>query len=295
MSQAVALPAPVAAARSPALALLARASRIARTRIGLALVLVVVAVALVGPLLAPHPPTVFVAAPYAPASRAALFGADNLGRDVLSRFLWGGRSILGLSIAATVIGLGFGIAVGLVAAYRRGWPDEVLMRAMDVLLAFPQIVFVLLLVAGFGPQLWLIVLAVGLTHMPRVARVARGAAVEVVARDFVRSAEALGESRWRILAAEVLPNISSPLLVEFGLRLTYSIGLIAAVSFLGFGLQPPAADWGLMINENRIGLTLQPWAVVLPVAAIGLLTVGMNLVTDGIARAAIGLGGRAVP
>jgi peptide/nickel transport system permease protein len=166
---------------------------------------------------------------------------------------------------------------------------------MDVLLAFPQIVFVLLLVAGFGPQLWLIVLAVGLTHMPRVARVARGAAVEVVVRDFVRSAEALGESWWRILAAEVLPNISSPLLVEFGLRLTYSIGLIAAVSFLGFGLQPPAADWGLMINENRIGLTLQPWAVVLPVAAIGLLTVGMNLVTDGIARAAIGIGGRAAP
>jgi peptide/nickel transport system permease protein len=120
--------------------------------------------------------------------------------------------------------------------------------------------------------------------------VTRGAALEVVERDFVKSAEALGESRWSILVGELLPNISSPLLVEFGLRLTYSIGLVAAVSFLGFGLQPPAADWGLMINENRVGLTIQPWPVVLPVIAVGLLTIGTNLITDGIARAAIGIG-----
>jgi peptide/nickel transport system permease protein len=270
--------------RHPVFVLLAQASRLTRTRIGITIVAVVVAVALFGPLLAPHSPTMFVAPPYAPPSAKALFGADNLGRDVLSRFLCGGGSILGLSLAATVIGLGAGITVGLVAAYARGAVDEVLMRLMDVLLAFPQIVFVLLLVASLGPQLWLIVLTVGLTH------VARGAALGVVERDFVRAAEALGETRTRILAAEVLPNMSSPLLVEFGLRLTYSIGLIAAVSFLGFGLQPPAADWGLMINENRIGVTLQPWGVVLPVAAIGLLTVGMNLITDGVARVAIGLG-----
>ena len=111
----------------------------------------------------------------------------------------------------------------------------------------------------------------------------------MVERDFVKSATALGESTWHILGAELLPNISSPLLVEFGLRLTYSIGIIAAVGFMGFGLQPPAADWGLMINENRIGLTIQPWPVLLPVIAIGLLTVGMNLFTDGIARASIGI------
>jgi peptide/nickel transport system permease protein len=160
---------------------------------------------------------------------------------------------------------------------------------MDVLLAFPQVVFVLLLVASFGPQIWLIIVTVALSHAPRVARVARGAALEVVERDFVKSAQALGERRARILLAEILPNMSSPLLVELGLRLTYSIGLIAAVGFMGFGLQPPAADWGLMINENRLGLTIQPWAVALPVLAIGLLTIGVNLVADGIARAAIGL------
>jgi len=269
---------------------LRRASTLARTQLGLAIVVAIVAIALLGPLFAPHSPTSFVAPPFAPPSGVAALGADYLGRDVLSRFLWGGRSVLALSLLATVFGLVAGLSVGLVAAYRRDWLDDVLMRGMDILLAFPQIVFVLLLVSTIGPKLWLIVLTVGASHAPRVARVTRGAALDVVERDFVKSAEALGESQWRILASEILPNISSPLLVEFGLRLTYSIGLVAAVSFLGFGLQPPAADWGLMINENRIGLTIQPWTVVLPVAAIGLLTIGTNLVTDGIARVAIGIG-----
>ena len=276
------------APRSPAL--WRQALGLNRTRIGLAIVILVGAVAWLGPYAAPYGATEFVDAAYAPPSAAALFGADNLGRDVLSRFLSGGRSVLTLSLIATLLGVAGGTAIGLVAAYARGrWPDELLMRAMDILLAFPQIVFVLLLVASFGPRLWLIIATVAMTHVPRVARVARGAALEVVERDFVKSAEALGETRRHILFAEILPNMSSPLLVELGLRLTYSIGLIAAVSFLGFGLQPPAADWGLMINENRLGLTIQPWAVALPVLAIGLLTVGVNLVADGIARAAIGL------
>jgi peptide/nickel transport system permease protein len=183
-----------------------------------------------------------------------------------------------------------GVTIGLLAAYTRNWLDDVLMRAMDVVLAFPQIVFALLLISTVGPQFWLIVLTVGASHAPRVARVTRAAAMEIMVRDFVLFAEALGEARRRILFGEVLPNISSPLLVEFGLRLTYSIGLVAAISFLGFGMQPPAADWGLMINENRIGLTIQPWPVLLPVVAIGLLTIGTNLITDGISRAAIGLG-----
>jgi peptide/nickel transport system permease protein len=275
--------------RRPWLGILRGALRLGRTKIGVALVGLIVAIAVFGPLVAPSSPTEFVAAPNSAPSSDAIFGADALGRDVFSRFLHGGLSVLWMAAAATLLGVGLGVIVGLVAAYARNWLDDVLMRASDVVLAFPQIILALLAVSAIGPKLWLIVIVVAITHAPRVARVIRGAAQEVVERDFVKAAEAVGERRSRIVFGEVLPNVTSPLLVEIGLRMTYSIGLVAAVSFLGFGLQPPAADWGLMINENRLSITVQPWSVVLPVLAIGLLTVGTNLITDGIARAAIGI------
>jgi len=266
-----------------------RSLGLTRTRIGLGIVVVMVLIALFGRFVAPHSPTEFVAAPNAGPSADALFGADALGRDVFSRWLYGGFTVLWLSTAATIVGIVLGTAVGLVAAYSRNWLDDVLMRGNDVLLSFPAIIFILLVVSAIGPKLWLLVVTVGLTHAPRVARVMRGAGQEVVERDFIKSAEVVGEKRWRIVFGELLPNVTSPLLVEIGLRMTYSIGIVAGVSFLGFGLQPPAADWGLMINENRLAITVQPWSVFLPVLAIGLLTVGTNLVTDGVARAAIGL------
>ena len=279
--------------RRPWLGILRDALRLGRTKIGVALVGLIVAIAVFGPLVAPHSPTEFVAAPNTGPSADAIFGADALGRDVFSRFLHGGLSVLWMAAAATLIGVVIGVVVGLVAAYSRNWLDDVLMRGSDVVLAFPQIILALLAVSAIGPKLWLIVLVVAVTHAPRVARVIRGAAQEVVERDFVKAAEAVGERRSRIVFGELLPNVTSPLLVEIGLRMTYSIGLVAAVSFLGFGLQPPAADWGLMINENRLSITVQAWSVLLPVLAIGLLTVGTNLITDGIARAAIGIDRRA--
>jgi len=260
-----------------------------RSRIGLAIVFLLVLIALAGPVIAPHAPTEFVTAPNSPPSAHSLFGGDSLGRDVWSRFLYGGRSVLGLAVASTIVGVGVGLIIGLLAAYSGGLLDEVLMRIADVFMAFPQIVLALLLVSAFGPKLWLIVLTVGISHAPRVARVIRGAAQQVVERDFVKAAEAVGEPRRRIIFGELLPNVTSPLLVEVGLRLTYSIGLIAAINFLGAGLQPPSADWGLMINENRLAVSVQPWAVLLPVLAIALLTIGTNLLTDGFARAAIGI------
>jgi peptide/nickel transport system permease protein len=275
--------------RRPLTLLLLRSLRQRRTQIGITLALLLVALALIGPLFAPHGPTDFVGAPYAHASSNALLGTDNLGRDVLSRFLWGGRAILGLSALATAIGLLLGGSIGLLAAYSRGLVDDVLMRTMDVILAFPSIVLALVAVSTVGPKLWLIVLVVGFTTMPRVARVTRGAALEIVERDYVHAVQAMGEPRRKILLGEILPNITSPLLVEASLRLTYSIGLIAGLSFLGFGRQPPAADWGLMINENRQGLTIQPWGVVMPVIAIALLTIGTSLIGDGVARAAAGI------
>ena len=268
--------------------LIRRAMRTNRMRIGLALTLLILLVAFFGPLLTPHSPTEFVAPPFSKAGIGGPFGTDNLGRDILSRFLAGGRTLMILAILATMIGVGIGAAVGVTAAYARGWLDEVLMRTGDVALAFPQIVLAMLFLSIIGPKLWLLVLMVGAGHLPRVARVVRGAAFSVVERDFVKAAESVGIPRWRIMFGEIVPNISSTLAVEFGLRLTYSIGLVAGLSFLGMGLQPPTPDWGLMINENRIAMTVQPWPVLLPAIAIALLTIGTNLVTDGLAKAAIG-------
>jgi peptide/nickel transport system permease protein len=283
-------PAPQPVRRGRA-ATLARATfKQRRAQIGLVIFVVMVIIALAGPLFAPHSPTEFVAAPNSGSSSHALFGADSLGRDIWSRFLDGGRSVLGLAAASTVIGVGLGLVIGLSAAYLGGLADEVLMRIADVFMAFPQIVLALLLVSALGPKLWLIVLTVGISHAPRVARVIRGAAQQVVERDFIKAAEAVGESRRRVIFGELLPNVTSPLMVETGLRLTYSIGLIAGISFLGLGIQPPHADWGRMINENRLTLIVQPWGVMLPVLAIALLTVSTGLLTDSYARVVIGIG-----
>ncbi len=179
-----------------------------------------------------------------------------------------------MSLSATLIGVGIGLIVGLSAAYLGGVWDEILMRIADVFMAFPQIVLALLLVTAFGPKVYLIILTVGISHAPRVARVIRGAAQQVVERDFIKAAEAVGEPRRRVIFGELLPNVTSPLMVEFGLRLTYSIGLIAGINFLGLGLQPPQSDWGLMINDNRLSLTVQPWGVLLPIIGIAMLTIG---------------------
>jgi peptide/nickel transport system permease protein len=255
-----------------------------RTRLGLALLILVVAIALVGPLFAPHSPTEFIGPPFTKASSSALLGTDNLGRDVLSRTLWGGRSVLWMSIVATVLGMSLGVLIGLSAGYTRKSVDAGLMSLMDVMLAFPQIVLVLLFIAFLGSRIWLIVLLVALSHVPRVARLTRSVTVQTVQREFVLAAEALAVPRRWILLREVLPNLSTPLLVEAGVRLTWSITLIASVSFLGFGVQPPNADWGLMINENRNGLVQAPWGVIAPVLCIACFAMGANLLAEGFSR-----------
>jgi peptide/nickel transport system permease protein len=276
--------------RSEWLMIIAEAWRMGRTKIGVGIFGGIVLLAIVGPWIAPYSPTEFVAPPFTPPDIPTMWlGSDYIGHDVLTRVLYGGRTVILLSLAATVIGLGLGVTLGLITGYARRWVDESIMRILDVVLAFPQIVLTLLFVSVLGPRLWLIVLMVGISHAPRIARVARAATLEVSQRDFVRAAEAFGVPRRKILFNEILPSITSPLLVEFGLRLTYSIGLIAALSFLGFGMQPPAADWGLMINENRVGIVIQPWPVFVPVLLIGILTIGTNLIADGLGRALIGI------
>jgi peptide/nickel transport system permease protein len=260
-----------------------------RTQVGGALVIGICLIAVVGPFVSPHSPTELLAAPFSASSSKLPLGADYLGRDVLSRFLHGGYVILIMAAIATLLGVAIGAVLGVMAGYIRGIRDDIIMRSLDVLLCFPSIVLALLLTSVIGPKLWLIVLAVALTHAPQVARTMRGATVQLTGREFIAYSESLGTPTWKILRQELFPNVTATLTVEMGLRMTYSIGIIASLAFLGFGRQPPAADWGLMINENRGGLTINPWGVVAPIIAIALLTIGTNLVADGLGRAAAGI------
>jgi peptide/nickel transport system permease protein len=271
------------------LAVLGQAVRTPRGATGLGLAGAVTLLAVIGPLVAPHPSDALVAVTYGKPSGKFLLGGDLLGRDVLSRVLDGGWVLLLMAACATAIGVVAGAAAGVSAAYLRGRPDGLIMRTVDVILAFPQLVFALLLLSLIGPKLWLIVLAVGLTHAPAVARVLRSATLDIAERDYVKAAELQGLRPAAVMAKEILPNLSSPLMVEAGLRLTYSIIVMAGLAFLNFGQPPPAPNWGTMINENRVGLALNPWAVVVPALLIAVLTVGTNLLGDAVGRVALGV------
>jgi peptide/nickel transport system permease protein len=269
--------------------LLWAAARTPRGAIGLGLASIIVLVAVVGPFVAPHPSDALVTLTFGKPSGKFPLGGDFLGRDVLSRVLDGGWVLLIMAACATVIGIAGGAAAGISAAYLRGISDGIIMRAVDVILSFPQLVFALLLLSLLGPKLWLITLAVGVSHAPQVARVLRSATLDLSERDFIKAAELQGMRPARVMRKEILPNLVSPLMVEAGLRLTYSIVIIAGLAFLGFGQPPPAPNWGTMINENRVGLPLNPWAVIVPALLIAVLTIGTNTFTDAFARVAIGV------
>ena len=265
------------------------AVRTPRGAIGLTMAAFVVLVAVIGPFVAPYSPYALVTLAFGKPSGQFLLGGDFLGRDVLSRVLNGGWALLLMAGCATALGVACGAAAGMSAAYLRGRSDGVIMRAVDVILSFPQLVFALLLLALIGPKLWLITLAVAISHAPQVARVLRSATLDISERDFVKAAELQGMRPAKVMWKEILPNLVSPLMVEAGLRLSYSIVIMAGLAFLGFGPPPPAASWGMMINENREGLSLNPWAVIVPALLIALLTIGTNTFTDAFARVAIGV------
>jgi peptide/nickel transport system permease protein len=263
--------------------------RTPRGAIGLTMAAVVVLTAIIGPVVAPYPSAAPETLAFGPPTGKFLLGGDYLGRDVLSRVLDGGWVLLVMAVCATALGMVGGALAGISAAYLRGARDGLIMRIVDVILSFPQLVFALLLLSLLGPKLWLITLAVGISHAPQVARVLRAATLDISERDFVKAAELQGMRPVKVMAKEILPNLVSPITVEAGLRLTYSITIIAGLAFLGFGQPPPAASWGTMIYENRDGLALSPWAVVVPAALIALLTIGINTFTDAFARVAIGV------
>lgn len=262
--------------------------RYGRTLAGLVITSFIVLLALIGPLLAPHSPTQLIGSPFAHPSGAAPLGTDYVGEDVLSRVLSGGRLILWMATGAAVIGVVGGAAIGVVAGYSRRWIDELLMRSLDVLLALPILVFVLMFISLLGPTPVLIMVLVGICWLPSVARTIRAVTLELTKREFIEAAEVIGTSRRRILLDEVLPNLMTLVLVEFGVRCAWSVGLVSVISFLGFGISPPRADWGLMVNQNIVGVSVQPWAVVAPIACIALFSLGVSLLADGLSQAVVG-------
>lgn len=252
-------------------------------RIGLTVLAFVLGVAFIGPYFAPYSPSALPGIPYSTPSRTFWLGNDYLGEDVFSRVLSGGRTVILYGAVATLLAYAVGGTIGLVAGYTRSRLDDLLMRSMDVLLAFPPILFLLVIATGAGANIWALVIAIAVIHVPSIARILRAAALEVSVRGYVEAAIARGDRTHVILRREILPNIWGTIVADGGPRFTVSILLVAAVNFLGLGLSPPAADWAMMISENRSGITINLWAVVAPALMIGALTVSINVVADAIA------------
>ncbi|MET9970654.1 ATP-binding cassette domain-containing protein, partial [Streptomyces sp. NPDC006356] len=251
-----------------------------RGRTSLAVLLLVCAVALLGPLFAPHAFTEPVDIPYAPASGRAPLGTDELGSDVLSRLLSGGRSLVLTGLAVTAAVCALGAAAGMAAAYFRGWTDTVLLRLADVLLGLPAFLLLSVVVVATGRGTAGVAVAAGLVLLPETVRVVRAATLRILGQDYVEVAVARGERAVSVLAWEVLPNLAPVLAADAGIRFLGAVTVVATASFLGYGPQPPAADWGLMVMENRDGLTLQPLAVLAPVLLLLLLLLATNLLLD---------------
>jgi peptide/nickel transport system permease protein len=229
-----------------------------------------------------------VGRPFEGPSGSFPLGTDYVGEDVFSRVLAGGRFIVWMAVGAGLIGVLGGTALGVVAGYSRKWVDEAIMRSLDVLLAIPVLVFVLMFISMLGSSPVLIMILVGLAWLPTVARTVRAATLEITKREFIEAAEVIGTPRRWILLQDVLPNLMTLILVELGLRCAWSISLVAVINFLGFGVSPPRADWGLMVNENVVGAAVNPWAVVGPIICIALFSIGVSLLADGLSQAISG-------
>lgn len=254
--------------------------------LGTTVVLFFIILALFGPLIAPYDATDLIpgAARQAPSSEY-WFGTDRLGRDVFSRVVLGSRDIIGLAGLGTLIAVIVGTLFGLVSGYRGGLFDEILFRIFDSLLAMPALLLALLLLGTVGPSRNSVLIVIAIVYTPIVARVVRSVVLGVKQKGFVEAARVQGESAPYILFREILPSVLPALTVEAALRFSYAIFLVASLGFLGVGVQPPNPDWGLMVNEARTFVSLTPWALYFPAAAISLLVIGVNLMADGLKRA----------
>jgi peptide/nickel transport system permease protein len=253
---------------------------------GLTLMIAVAAIAVAGPAFARHSEFELVAAPYQLPSAGYALGTDYIGRDALSRFLLGGRVLLAAATCATVLAVGTGIVFGLVAGYWRGRaPDLIIVGLADLLISFPPIILALVVIAGVGSSTAIIVIVIAAVQAPRVVRLVRAASVDIVTNEYVEAAVMRGEGLVHLLFREILPNIWPPVIADLGIRFSICTIIFASLSFLGLGPPPPTADWGVMIGENKAGLLIQPWVVLVPAIAIITFTVGVNIVGDAISQA----------
>jgi len=248
----------------------------------LLVVLLWVVVALLAPVVAPYSPTDLIGLPLQPPGGAHLLGTDFLGRDIFSRLIWGSRLILALAPLAVLIGELIGASIGLIAGYFGGIVDEVLMRILDALLAFPLILLYLLVIVATGASPINVVWAIAVGAIPLVARIARSVVLEIRTHEFVSAARLRGESSFHVMFIEILPNALPPLVVDACLRVGYAAFAIGTLGFLGLGLPPPNPDWGSMINEGRPYIMIAPWISLAPAIAISSLVVSLNLFADWI-------------
>jgi len=254
-------------------------------RIGLALVVFWLLLAIFGPLLAPHEVGSIVADDvFAPLSLDFPLGSDYLGRDMLSRVLYGTHFTVGLALAAALAASSLGTSIALFATVSGRWIDELVSRAMDTLISIPSKIFALVMVAAFGSSVPLLLLTAALTYLPGAFRIARALAVNLNTMDYVQVARVRGEGRVYIACVEILPNMIHPILADFGLRFMFVVLLLSGMSFLGLGVQPPDADLGSLVRENISGLGEGAPAVVMPALAIAMLTIGVNLLIDNLPR-----------
>ena len=251
--------------------------------IGLAIVVFWVLIAIFAPLIAPHSPTFqdSKAINQGPTARY-LLGTDKLGRDVLSRLIFGSRTILLLAPISVLAAVVVGMFLGLLGGYFGGVIDEVVMRILDAIMAFPTILLYLIIISAIGPSAVNVVIAITFVGAPGVARLVRSLALDIRTRDYIRAAETRGENPLYIMFVEILPNARGPLIIDSMLRVGYAIFAIGTLGFLGLGLPPPTPDWGGMINEARRYIWTNPLGVLWPALAISSLVVGLNLFADGL-------------
>jgi len=246
-------------------------------------------ISIFAPFIAPYGETELLGRAYEVWSDKFLLGTDNLGRDMLSRLIYGARNTIGLALSITLIAFVLGSLTGMIAAALGGWVDQVLSRIVDVLMSIPSLIFALLILSIFGTAMPYLIATIAILDATRVFRLARATAMNVAVMDYVEVARLRGEKLGWVIRKEILPNITAPLLAEFGLRFCFVFLFISALSFLGLGIQPPTADWGSMVRDNATLIAFDDITPLLPAGAIALLTVAMNFVVDWMLHKSSGL------